>query len=214
MGVAVDPTLQSRIRAIMGLRGGPPIEAEEAVLPVVVVGSWPADRQPNLETGAMIPRRFVAVVEEVVAGAGSHARAGIRAGDVGVILWIRRLWAYSRDAAAHVEAKIGRAAAWAPATGLTAAFTDTRMPTTSIYPSPVDGGANEFAAGANATFRTYIQTMVMGGTGATSAPPTCFEVDEILVTDGVSPDVFTVELVTVDRDLVVAFEGYVFDQAR
>jgi len=210
----IDPTISDRVRAILGRRGGPLIEAEDTILPVALVAGWPVLRQPNLETSALIPRRFIAVVEEVVAGAGSHARVGIRSGDVGAMLWLTRMWAYSRDAAGHVEARIGRADTWAAATGFTAAFTDFRQPALSLYPSPVDGGSNEFAAGQNATFSSYVQTLVMGGASAVSGVPTVMTLDEVLVTDGVAPDEFTVELVSVDRDLIVAFEGYVFDIGR
>jgi hypothetical protein len=215
MGRSIDLALQTRVRALLGLRGGPPIEAEEAILPVAVIAGYPILRQPQLETSDLIPRRFWVTYEEVVAGAGSHARIGVRSGDVRSIIWLTRMWAYSRDADGAVEARIGRSDTWAFATSGVTGFQDHRLGDLDLAPSPVDGGANEFAAGANATFHGNLQLLIPGRSTAQGAfLPLELQLDEILVTDGVAPDAFTVELVTVDRDLICSFEGYVFDLGR
>lgn len=208
---AADPTTTSRVRALLGLRGGPLVEVEEAIMPVALVAGWPTLRQPQLETPDLIARRFLITVEEVVAVGGNHARVGIRSGDVRALLWLTRMWAYSRDAGGQVEAKWGRADTWAHGGNWVAGYQDFRLPDSNLWPSPIDAGTAE--TNTFATFHGNAQGMIDGGTtsAVVHAP---ILLDEVLVTDGVAPDEFTVELITVDRDLIVTFEGYVFDLGR
>ena len=85
----IDPVIQGRVRQLLGLRGAPSVDGIESVQPVVQIAGFPIDRQPQLESGDMIPRNFMASAI-CPAVAARYSCVQIRA-PVGSVLWVRQI---------------------------------------------------------------------------------------------------------------------------
>jgi hypothetical protein len=144
--VNIGATIQSRVRQLLQLKGYAPIIGVESVQPVAVIAGFPQQRQPQLEKGDMLVRRFVAsmIAPAVVA---EYNQIQIRA-TVGTVLHITRVMIAFAGAAG--SAFIGRTANLTSLGAGNAHFVDSDLQFTDIGFTVCD--LIRASAAANPTF--------------------------------------------------------------
>jgi hypothetical protein len=198
--VNISPTIQARVRQILGLTGGPGIEAIEAIQPVVVIAGYPQDRQPQMESGDMIVREFTAEGEQA-AVAGAYSQIQIRTLDPGSLVWIREITIANQSTSFLL--KIARSTNITALTYGTANWTDFRMPYNSI------AGPFEIANGATAVPSTVYGAQQITVPGTASV---VFPVNFILQAGTLEG--LEVRRGGVNAALIASFKGIVFTRER
>lgn len=183
--VITHPSIQERTRQLLGLVGGGPIEPIPAVQPVAIVAGFPAQRQPQLERGDMLVRRFLGCQLKAAAGAGQYSAVGVRPGSSTTVLHVTRLW-ITNATLSVLEHVWGIGANITAGSYGTAAYLDTRLPGNDLGPVEVqihDGNQATLPVG-NAMWRGNIP----------ASTTVEFDIDVVL----------TADLAGGDRSLLVA----------
>lgn len=203
----VDPSIQSRLRQLLNLRGGPLVSVADFVQPVAVLSAWSEFRNPTLEVGDQLPPQFTSEFS-VAAVAGQNAEVSIRVpGGTGLLHWIKRAFITDLGGAGSFAMSITRTALSHGAFG-TAAWMDGRLPSANLVASAVD-------IGGGATAAPQSQTGFLQLEAAAASTMIVVECDHVLV----DPDLIGVnELIVLNRNVNrttrVSFQGYVFNLQR
>lgn len=122
----ISPIIQARVRQLLGLTGGPSIEAIEAVQPVAIIAGYPEGRQPQSESGDMIVRRFQGGMYKAPV-ALNNGSVSIRVTDPNTVLWIQRIF-LTNTAGAAMTFLYGRGPNVAAGAWGTLVYLDWRLP--------------------------------------------------------------------------------------
>lgn len=205
----VDPVIQSRVRQLLGLRGGPAIVAEEAVMPVAVIAGYPQDRQPQLESGDMLVRRFSGLFSQAPV-ADQFATVGLRVAAADTLLWLTKIY-LTGNALASSLMYFGRTGPQVAATFGALGWHDMRLSGGNL-----DGLITLFALSAAATavgFNARLPVWVR------VAETVVVDVDFVLVDDpqqGLTNNIncVIVQNQSVGQSCLAGFEGIAFTRAR
>lgn len=208
MAQNVDFNLQQRVRRLLGLTGGPAIGVVEAVQPVSIISGWTEQRQPQLESGDMLVRTFVAEMS-LAAVALKFAAIGIRVGaGTRALIWVRKVLICEPTAAAVFQVTNGRiATTLSHASNGTASYTDTRFPFNNLLEAPVSiGGLTDAGPfGTQQGFRWV---------NGRAAETVVLDVDHVLTDLGAGSGELVVINGTLNQGLRVSFEGIVFQEQQ
>jgi hypothetical protein len=199
-GIASE--VQDQARYLLGMRGGPAIEPFDGVQAVVELLKI---RQPQLELGPTIPRRFVAE-DAVAAVVAEFAQVSIRTTDDNVLLLVDEVIIDGEPGA--VSAIVGIA----PNTELlhtqagVARYEDMRLPGVSLVASPIDIGGDTAVGTPTRQGRRRV-TVVANSTLIMSGPWILTNRRE---SGSSAPEGLGVTSLAANTSLVVAFTGWVF----
>lgn len=198
--------LQERVRQFLDLRGmGVSVQGIESVQPVVLLGGFPIERQPQYEKGPAVVRRWVGF-HNVGAVALNYALIHLRP-VAGQILHIQKVRVTSATAG-NTPMSIGRTGVITAATWGHSHYTNQRLLFTDIGVSLVEIiGANQVA------FPTFYGYHLIWVPQYGNQP---IDVDYILVhpaDGGADLGGLTVCTGIVNAELSVSFEGVAYDVA-
>ena len=198
----ISPLIQSRVRQLLGLTGGPSVEAIEAIQPVAIIAGYQESRQPQLESGDMIVRKFHARATQG-ATAVEYSKIGIRCGDQDSILWITDVFVHNPNPAAPYVVRVGITPNMTFLAYGTACFDDLRLPVVDIGSSPIAVGRG--SSGTASVFLAPIEQSM--GTWTNLHLSTDF----ILTSDKLYQ--LTVQNMLVNEPLFATFARIVFQRA-
>ena len=180
------------------------METIQAVQPVAVIAGFPQDRQPQLESGDMIARRFTARAEALPT-ALNYTHGLIRAGAVNQILWITRIFICNNSGGDQFFL-VGRTANLTIGSFGSAVFNDFRLPGLDIV------GQVQVGSAVQGTVPT-----ILGGTPVSVLNRTTIQLpgDWVLKSDGAGADEnLVVASRQISEAIVVGFEGVLFERTR
>jgi len=204
---SIDPIIQTAVRQLLGLRGGPPVEIIPAVQPVALVRGFSAERQPQLEIGDLLVRRWRA--EHVIAagGVGTFGVISVRVTDLNTVALVER--AYFSNGGANLQVQVGRTGPQNHGSFGTARYVDHRLASSSLVASPIDIGGSSTVAPVTPVGFLRLQTT----TGLIE-----IKVQDVLCSADLSGDAqaqdFACVNVTANEEIRASFEGVVFSGTR
>lgn len=208
----VDPAIQSRVRQLLNLRGGPLINVAEFVQPVALISAWNEARNPVLEVGDQIPRRFVAEFSSPAVAAQfsycSIRSAAAVAKEQRYILLVDKLHISSPAAGTVLQVAVGRRAAAAHASNGSASWCDTRLAFTALLESPIGiGGGSDAGGGLVANGFRWINVPIND--------TVTLELHEVLTAgSGSSDGQLLVESTVANVGIRASFEGWAWPEQR